>query len=188
MGLNITLNIQRMNVCFARACWNSWCFNPICWATDSFFFRLESTDTINKNNFHAFGINGFDGNFQIKIHTIFSFFDAFIETIKNKNKNKQNHYSRINSAKNKSQSRTQREQTLSFGATMHDFSKLSGLVVLQPKQRNITGKLFFDNKFSSKKAILILFADHGQKKITQNWKKNWQRTLIIYLARKTIPT
>ena len=46
---------------------------------------------------------------------------------------------------NKSQGRpkrTQREQTLSFGATMHDFSKWSGLAVLQPKQKNITGNLF----------------------------------------------
>ena len=46
---------------------------------------------------------------------------------------------------NKSQSRpkrTQREQTLSFGVTMHDSSGWSGLAVLQPKQGNITGNLF----------------------------------------------
>ena len=46
---------------------------------------------------------------------------------------------------NKSQcrpKRTQREQTLSFDMTIHDFSKWSGLVVLQPEQGNITGNFF----------------------------------------------
>ena len=46
---------------------------------------------------------------------------------------------------NKSQGRprrTQREQILLFGATMHDFSKWSGLVVLQPEQGNIIRNFF----------------------------------------------
>ena len=46
---------------------------------------------------------------------------------------------------NKSQcrpKRTQREQISSSDATMHDFSKWSKLVVLQPKQGNITGNPF----------------------------------------------
>ena len=69
----------------------------------------------------------------------------FITTISEKNHQKHNHYSHTGSEMNKSQNRPkriQREQTLLFGATMHDFSGWSGLVVLQPKQKNITGTFF----------------------------------------------
>ena len=63
--------------------------------------------------------------------------------------------------------RTQREQTLSFNATMHDFSKWSGLVVLQPKQKNITGNFFFKNNTGSEKTIIVLPVDHDQKWMNQ---------------------
>ena len=58
---------------------------------------------------------------------------------------------------NKSQNRpkrTQREQILLFGATMYDFSKWSGLAVLQPKQKYITGTFFSKIKQATKKRFL----------------------------------
>ena len=58
---------------------------------------------------------------------------------------------------NKSQCRprrTQREQILSFGATMHDFSGWSKLVVLQPKQGNIIGNPFSKIRRAAKRRFL----------------------------------
>ena len=61
---------------------------------------------------------------------------------------------------NKSQNRprrTQREQTLSFNATMHDFSGWSGLAVLQPKQKNITKNFFSMIKRAAKNGFYIVY-------------------------------
>ena len=72
---------------------------------------------------------------------------------------------------NKSQGRpkrTQREQILLFGATMHDFSKWSGLVVLQPEQKNITGIFFSKIKRATRKrflcCLLTMIKMDGSKK------------------------
>ena len=85
---------------------------------------------------------------------------------------------------NKSQGRprrTQREQTLSFGATIHDFSKWSGLVVLQPEPKNITGNPFSKIIRAIKKRFLCCLLTM----IKNGWvKKKWRKTLTIYPARK----
>ena len=53
---------------------------------------------------------------------------------------------------------------------MHDFSRWSGLVVLQPKQKTWQKKKIKD-KTGSKKTIFMLLADHDQKWINQKNKK-----------------
>ena len=56
---------------------------------------------------------------------------------------------------------------------MHDFSKWSGLIVLQPEQGNITGIFFFKNNTGNKKTVFMLLVDHdqrwmGQKKMAKD--------------------
>ena len=55
---------------------------------------------------------------------------------------------------------------------MHDFSGWSGLDVLQPEQGNIIGTFFFENKFSSKKAVSILFDDYSKRKKKKKKEKS----------------
>ena len=52
------------------------------------------------------------------------------------------------------------------------------------KTRKHYRKTFFGNKFSSKKAIFVLFVDHGRRLMGQKNKKKRWRTLTIYPARK----
>ena len=83
-------------------------------------------------------IDNLHGNFQFGFNTVFGKLNAFYYNdikikITKKENEKHSHYLQTGSEKNKSQGRprrTQREQTLSFGATMHDFSGWSGLAVL----------------------------------------------------------
>ena len=67
---------------------------------------------------------------------------------------------------------------------MHDFSGWSGLIVLQPEQKNITGLFVFKDKTGNKKTVFVLLADHDQNWINQKNEKKWRRTLTIYPARK----
>ena len=62
-------------------------------------------------NFHVFGINGFDGNLQIRFHTIFGFFNTFYWN-NQKQKKIKNHsfYYQTDSDINKSQGRPKRTQ------------------------------------------------------------------------------
>ena len=71
-------------------------------------------------------INNLHGIFNSVLTRFFAISIRFITTISKKDYQKHNHYSQTGSEKNKSQNRPkriQREQTLLFGATMHDFSK-----------------------------------------------------------------
>ena len=64
---------------------------------------------------------------------------------------------------------------------MHDFSKWSGLTVLQPEQKNITRTLFSKISLAARKRFrccLLTMVNMGQK------RKKWSRTLAIYPARK----
>ena len=73
---------------------------------------------------------------------------------------------------NKSQNRpkrTQRKQTLLSGATMHDFSKWSGLVVLQSKQKNITRTPFSKIKRAARKRFLCCLLTMIKKKDKKKW-------------------
>ena len=54
-----------------------------------FSFRIRGFDC--GKNFHVSGINGFDGNLQIRFHTIFYFFNAFHWEQSKTEKKKKNH-------------------------------------------------------------------------------------------------
>ena len=79
---------------------------------------------------------------------------------------------------------THREQTLSFGATMHDFSGWSGLVVLQPKQGNIKGTLFSRINLATRRRLFYCLLTMVRKNESRKKRKGWLRTLIIYPARR----
>ena len=75
---------------------------------------------------------------------------------------------------NKSQARprrTQREQILLFDATMHDFSGWSGLAVLQPEQKNMTGKKNSKIKRATKKRFLCCLLTMIKNKWVKKTKK-----------------
>ena len=65
---------------------------------------------------------------------------------------------------------------------MQDFSKCSGLVVLQPEQKNITGTPFSKINLTARRRFRCCLLTMVKK----NWvrKKKWLRTLAIYHARK----
>ena len=76
---------------------------------------------------------------------------------------------------NKSQNRpkrTQREQTLSFGVTKHDFSKWLGLAVLQAEQKNKTRNFFSKIKRAAKKRFLCCLLTMIKNGWVKNIKKN----------------
>ena len=64
---------------------------------------------------------------------------------------------------------------------MHDFSKCSGLIVLQPGQRNIIKTLFSKISLTTKKRFRCCLLTMVKK---IGLKKRWLRTLVIYPARK----
>ena len=70
---------------------------------------------------------------------------------------------------------------LSFGATMHDFSGWSGLIVLQPKQGNITGTFFSKINLTAKKRFRCYLLTMVKK---HEPKEKWSRTLAICPARE----
>ena len=67
---------------------------------------------------------------------------------------------------------------------MHDFSGWSGLVVLQPKQGNITRNLFSKIIRAIKKRFLYCLLTMIRNGWVRKTKKKWRRTLTIYPARK----
>ena len=76
---------------------------------------------------------------------------------------------------NKSQGRpkrTQRKQTLSSGATMHDFPGWLGLAVLQPEQENITGTLFSKIRRATRKRFLCCLLTM----IENGWVRNTRKS------------
>ena len=96
-----------------------------------------------------------------------------IITTSKKDQQKHSHYLQINSEKNKSQNRpkrTNRKQILLFNTMMHDFSKWSDLIVLQPEQKNITKTFFSKIILTSKKrfrcCLLTIVKKMDKKMVT----------------------